>query len=249
MSGEPVTGLGGQPYGGVPAQEQAAGHGGAPRRRGPAAWVVVLLTLAAVGVVLLAFGAGVGVGVWAAGLSGSAPTSAAPALPAPGAPGAPDAPGATTPAVPDPGAPGETGGPGSLDPCLVGTWRTTEHEEAYDTEQGQATLTGLDRTMTFAADGTQTVVYEGSEATVTTDQGALPAVFDGQVVYRTTTTGSTMSFEVLQTEGTVTVLGPDGSAAQEEPLEPGTGDVTYTCDGDRFAQEATGYRSVYERVG
>ena len=83
------------------------------------------------------------------------------------------------------------------------------------------------RTTTSSEDGTQTVPYDGSRATVITDQGALPAVFDGRVVYRAPTDGSTMSFEVLEADGTVTALGPDGEVAE---------------------QQAAGYRSVYERV-
>ena len=39
--------------------------------------------------------------------------------------------------------------------------------------------------MTFSADGTQTVSYDSARATVTAEVGALPAVFDGRVVYRT----------------------------------------------------------------
>jgi len=198
--------------------------------------VVVLLTLAGVGVVLLAFGAGAGVGFWAAGASGGAGSVAGPVDP-------------VDPGPVEPRPDGSAGTrPGTLDPCLVETWRTTEHEESYDTEQGQASLTDLDRTMTFTEDGTQTITYDGSQATVTTEQGALPAVFEGTVVYRASTSGMTMSFQLQSSEGTVVVLGPDGQVAEENPLEPGTGDVTYTCDETSLVQEATGYRSVYERV-
>ena len=140
-------------------------------------------------------------------------------------------------------------GPGTLDPCLVGTWRTTEHSESYETEQGPASLTDLDRTMTFTADGTQTITYASSQATVTAEAGALPAVFDGRVVYRTSTSGSTMSFQVVEAEGTVTVLGPDGAPVEENPIEPGTGDVSYTCDGTTLEQTATGYLSSLRAGG
>ena len=54
--------------------------------------------------------------------------------------------------------------------------------------------------------------------------------------------------QLQSSEGTVVVLGPDGRVAEENPLEPGTGDVTYTCDETSLVQEATGYRSAYERV-
>ena len=206
--------------------------------------MVVLLTLAVVGVVVLAFAGGVGVGLRLAGTAGTAPGLVA--APAPAVPAVPAQPGDPTQSG-DPGA-APSAGTGTLDPCLVGTWRTTEHSESYDTEQGQASLTDLDRTMTFAADGTQTITYDSSQATVTTEQGALPAVFEGTVVYRASTTGSTMSFQLQQAEGTVTVLDPAGEVQEERPLEPATGDVSYTCDATTFVQTATGYRSAYEKV-
>ena len=228
------------------AAGDAARAWSAPPRRGPATWLVVLVTLLVVGAVVLSFVVGVGVGFWAAGTLGGTPGAvASPALPA--APGA-----AAVPADPaDPADPAAVppGGSGTLDPCLVGTWRSTEHSESYETEQGPASITDLERTMTFEADGTQTITYDASEATVTADVGALPAVFDGTVVYQASTSGSTMSFQLVQAEGTVTVLRPDGEVAEEKPIEPGTGDVSYTCDETTFVQTATGYRSAYEKVG
>ena len=219
----------------------ATGNERAPRG-GPATWVVVLLTLAVVGVVVLAFAGGVGGGLRLAGTVGAAPGTGAAPAPAPAQPSDPNQPG-------DPGAAPSTGlGAGTLDPCLVGTWRTTEHPESSDTEQGQASLTDLDRTMTFAADGTQTITYDSSQATVTTEQGALPAVFEGTVVYRTSTTASTMSFQLQQADGTVTVLDAAGEVQEERPLEPATGQVSYTCDATTLVQSATGYRSAYEKL-
>ena len=261
MSGDGGPAVSDGPGGTGPARGRAARRERGARR-GPATWLVVVLTLLVVGVVGLAFVAGVGVGFWAAGTVGPGGAVAAPAVPAgprrrPGrAPPTPPSPGALpTPlrrrprAPPTPDAGAAPGGSGTLDPCLVGTWRTTEHSESYETEQGPASFTDLDRTMTFTADGTQTITYDSSQATVTAAAGALPAVFDGRVVYRTSTSGSTMSFQVVEAEGTVTVLGPDGEPAEENPLEPGTGDVSYTCDDTTFEQTATGYRSAYERVG
>ena len=102
--------------------------------------------------------------------------------------------------------------------------------------------------MRFAADGTQTITYDSSQATVTTEQGALPAVFEGTVVYRASTTGSTMSFQLQQADGTVTVLDQAGEVQEERPLEPATGDVSYTCDATTLVQSATGYRSAYEKL-
>lgn len=140
-----------------------------------------------------------------------------------------------------------SGGSGVLDECLVGTWEATEHTENWTTDQGDATLDGLTRTMTFAADGTQTIVYDGDEATITAQGTPVPAVFDGEVVYRTSTSGTTMSFQLVSAQGTVTV--DPGGTEKVEPLEPGTGDVSYSCDATTLRQEAEGYLSVYERRG
>lgn len=142
---------------------------------------------------------------------------------------------------------GGSGASGSLDECLVGSWEGTEHTEDWTTDQGDAQLSGLLRSMTFTADGTQTITYESDEATITAQGTPVPAVFDGQVVYRTSTSGSTMSFELVSAEGTVTV-DPGGTDKVEE-LEPGTGPVTYSCDPSTLRQEAEGYLSVYERTG
>ncbi|MGJ7439581.1 hypothetical protein [Aquipuribacter sp. MA13-6] len=222
-------------------------------RRGPAPWVVVLLTLGAVALVGVVFVAGVAVGVVAARAGGGAggsgvaapPLPAAPALPGDDVP-VPDDPTTSDPVPGDP-AEGSAAG-GAFDPCLVGTWQSTEHSESYETEQGPASITELERTIVFGPDGRQTITYESSQATITTEVGALPAVFEGSVVYDATTSGSTMSFELLSADGTVTVLGPDGEVAEERPLEPGSGDVSYACDETDFVQEAEGYRSAYERV-
>jgi hypothetical protein len=142
---------------------------------------------------------------------------------------------------------GAAGGAGVLDACVVGTWEATEHSEDWTTDQGEARLDGLTRTMTFTADGTQTVVYDGDEATITAQGTPVPAVFDGEVVYRTSTSGGTMSFELVSAEGTVTVN--PGAAQKVEPLDPGTGEVSYTCDDSTLRQEADGYLSVYRRTG
>ena len=197
-------------------------------RQGPRTWVVVALTLAAVLVVALSFVGGLVTGI-AIGGSGTA-------APAP----VPDG---------DPGgdAGGGSGTDGSIDPCVVGTWRTVEQTESADTEQGRVTISGVTRTLEFAEDGTETVTYDGTPATVTTDAGAGEAVFEGTVVYRASTAGSTMSFELVSVDGTLTVSAGDGEPETQE-LQPGTGDVSYTCTEDRLTQESPGFRSVLERV-
>jgi hypothetical protein len=209
----------------------------------------VLLTLAAVGVAGAVFVAGVLVGGWLSSLEDegtvAAPGGGTSELPPAGSDG-PDGSDGSDGATP---APAPTPGPGGgFDDCLVGTWEAVEHEESYDTEQGAASLTGLTRTVRFEADGSQTITYDGDEATVTTQQGALPAVFEGEVRYVAATSDGTMTFELVSSEGSVTVVGPDGRE-QVEDLQPGTGPVSYTCAADTFRQEATGYLSVYERVG
>jgi hypothetical protein len=136
---------------------------------------------------------------------------------------------------------------GTLDDCVVGTWEGTEHSEDWTTDQGDAEMSGLLRTMTFTADGTQTIAYDSDEATITAQGTPVPAVFDGEVVYRTSTSGGTMSFRLVSAEGSVTI-DPAGTAKVED-LEPGTGDVSYTCDDTTLRQEADGYLSVYRRAG
>lgn len=225
-------------------------------RRGPAPWVVVLITLGAVALVGVVFVVGVAVGFVAARAGGGSAAGAQQAQPLPPAPTLPgdDDEAAPAPApAPEDSAAGDDAAPGGsdggFDPCLVGTWQSTEHSESYETEQGPASIAELERTIEFGPDGRQTITYDSSQATITTQVGALPAVFEGSVVYQASTSGSTMSFELVSADGTVTIVGPDGEVAEERPLEPGTGDVSYACDETDFVQEAEGFRSAYERVG
>lgn len=199
-------------------------------RQGPRTWVVVTLTLGAVFVALVLFLAGVVTGV---AISDDVEVAS-------GTTG-------TSPVQPDPGAPGGSAADGTLDDCVVGTWRTTEHSESADTEQGRVTITGVDRTLEITADGTETVTYAQTPAQVSTDQGQGRAVYDGTVVYGVSTSGETMSFSLRSVEGTITVTTADGRE-QTEDLKPGSADVTYTCSDDELVQEATGYRSVMRRV-
>ncbi len=162
---------------------------------------------------------------------------------------------ATQPAAgraPGDGAPpavaGEEAGPDTVpvDGCVVGSWVTVEHEETFTTEQGAVTIAGLVRRMDVGADGRQTVTYEDASATMSTAGASGTAVYDGTVVYRVSTSGGTMTFELVSAEGTITITPEQGEPRTEE-LRPGTGPVSYTCDGDRLVQEAEGFRAVYER--
>lgn len=214
-------------------------------RSGPRTWVVVLATLGAVALAGGIFVAGVVTGAVLSRVGGTSPGLPPAAQPPVAQPPAPEG-GAAPPAAPPPDAtPGPTDG--SFDECLVGSWRTVSHEEQYQTEQGPAGLTGLTRLVEFTADGGQTIRYDGSEATVTTEVGAASAVFDGEVRYQVSTDGTDMTFELLSSEGTVTIVGPDGSE-QVEDLVAGAGAVTYTCDGDTFTQQAEGFDARYERT-
>lgn len=210
-----------------------------PRRQAPT-WAVVLITVGAMVLIGLVFVGGVFTGAVItrdeAGGSGGSRGSVDP--PAGGGSSG--------------GSEGGSGGgsgeaSGTLDDCVVGTWEGTEHTEDWTTDQGEAEMSGLLRTMTFTADGTQTITYDGDEATITAQGTPVPAVFDGEVVYRTSTSGGTMSFQLVSADGTVTI-DPAGTAKVED-LEPGTGDVSYTCDETTLRQEADGYLSVYRRQG
>ncbi|MCY7394721.1 MAG: hypothetical protein LH468_00995 [Nocardioides sp.] len=201
-----------------------------PRRQAPT-WAVVLITVGAIVLLGVVFVGGV--------LTGAVITRDD-AGPAAGGPVVPPATGGGG------SSEGGSGGTGSLDECLVGSWEGTEHTEDWKTDQGAAQLSGLLRSMTFTADGTQTITYDGDQATITAQGTPVPAVFDGQVVYRTSTSGDTMSFQLVSAEGTVTV-DPDGTDKVED-LEPGTADVGYSCDDTTLRQEAEGYLSVYRRT-
>lgn len=198
--------------------------------RAPRTWVVVAITLAAVAGVALVFVAGLATGV---AIGGGEAGRAAPGQVPAGPSGAPPE--------------GASGGAGPVDECVVGTWRTVEHSESADTEQGRVTITGVERTLEITADGTERVTYGSTPATVTTDQGEGTATYSGTVEYEVRTDGGRMTFRLRSAEGTLTVTAGGGEPKRQE-LKPGTGAVTYTCSAERLTQEATGYRSVMERV-
>lgn len=159
----------------------------------------------------------------------------------------------TTTTAPQPGPAPEAGSavgpapqPGAVDECLVGSWRTVEHEESFSTPQGPVTITGLVRQMDVDEGGRQTITYDAASADMGTSGSQGTAVYDGTVVYQVATSGGTMSFELLSSEGTITLTPADGEPRTQD-LQPGTGPVRYTCEDSRLTQEADGFRAVYER--
>lgn len=220
-----------------PGQTRTAGH---PERRvGP---IVAAAVAGAVGA-LVVFGLGIGVGVWASrsapAVTAAATPSAQPAQPAP-----------SEPADPAPG--GDAAAPsadGSFDDCLVGTWTTTEQSEEFDLEEdgGVVTVSGVQRRLVFTADGRETATYDGSEATVETADGTGTIRFDGVAQYQVRTSAGTMMFELLSAEGTVSVTDAEGQE-QTRPLQPGAGDVRYTCDETTMTQSGSGYEATFERA-
>ncbi|MBK8730819.1 MAG: hypothetical protein IPM00_16395 [Tetrasphaera sp.] len=208
---------------------------GEPPPRGPSrrpTWVIVVATLGTVAVAIGLFVAGLVVGI-AVSQTTPGTQNAGPQATVGGTAGASSLPGAA----------------GALDACVVGTWRSTEHEESADVkDQGPVTVSGMTRTLVFTADGQETVTYDRAEATISVKDGTARIVYDGTVTYHVTTSGGSMAFTLGSVDGTVTVTGSDGKS-QSQPLKPGTGSVSYTCSPDRLTQEAPGFHSVYERVG
>ena len=217
----------------------------APRSR-PWAGAVWALGAAAMAAVLFVSGlvAGFLLGRASDGTSAASPVSAGQADPQPEGPSssgaASDPPGASD----DAGSAAE----GAVDECVVGSWRSVEHEESFSTDQGPVTITGLVRDLEIDGSGTQTVRYDGAEAAMEASGSSGSAVYDGTVVYRVSTSDGSMSFELVSSEGTITVTPAQGEP-QVRDLQPGTGTVRYTCDDTRLTQESEGFRAVYERPG
>lgn len=220
------------------SQGTVAGAAPQPRRR-MATWAVVAITLGAVLGAALLFGAGFVAGVLttsAAESSGSLPGGAS-----------------TDPsdAAPDGGGTGSATGdaPASgFDECLVGTWRTTDYVQKTTGPDGESVLTGLNRTFTFDASGRHVVTYDQVEATLTVGDAKSALTFDGTVVYQVALSGPQMSFSLTSADGSMTVQ-PEKGDKEVRDLQPGTGSVTYTCDGDSYTEEdGRGFREVATRV-
>lgn len=120
---------------------------------------------------------------------------------------------------------------GGIDPCLVGSWRSTRHEESI----GPLSLDGIERRVVVDADGGYTVSYDRS----TTADGDI--TLDGEIDYRARSGDGRLTFTVVRVDATMTASGVSG------PVTPGTGAVDYTCSGDDFVQTAAGFRSEYRR--
>ena len=109
-------------------------------------------------------------------------------------------------------------------------------------------LTGLNRTFTFDESGRHVVTYDEVEATLTTPGGTSALVFDGTVVYLVALSGSRMSFTLESAKGSMTVR-PEQGKEEVRDLQPGTGAVTYTCEGDTYTEEdGKGFREMATRV-
>lgn len=206
-----------------------------------ATWKIVAITLGAVLGALGLFGAG-----FVAGVATSSVAQSSGALPG-GSDGGGSGSAGFDPA-PTGGEPGGGGAASEFDDCLVGTWRTTDYEQRTTGPDGESVLTGLNRTFTFDESGRHVVTYDEVEARLTTPAGASALVFDGTVVYQVALSGSRMSFTLESAKGSMTVR-PEQGKEEVRDLQPGTGAVTYTCDGDTYTEEdGKGFREVATRV-
>ena len=161
-----------------------------------------------------------------------APTTSSVATSTPTTDGSPSSSSSSSPASES--SPTTQGAAGELDPCLVGTWEVARHEEQIPLA---GTLTDLERTMTFAKDGRLTIVYEDSRP-----KGAGSGmVFDGTVVYDVGTSEGRMTFDLVEDDLDVTMMG------SPIPSTPGTQPVDYTCEGDTFTETSAVIDAEYRR--
>lgn len=222
-----------------PAPEHLPPHRLARERM--ATWKIVAITLGAVIGALGLFGAGFVAGVATSSVAQSSGTL-------PGGSGGGGTGGGGADPAPTGGDPGEGGAAFEFDDCLVGTWRTTDYEQRTTGPDGESVLTGLNRTFTFDESGRHVVTYDEVEATLTTPGGTSALVFDGTVVYRVALSGSRMSFTLESAKGSMTVR-PEQGKEEVRDLQPGTGAVTYTCEGDTYTEEdGKGFREMATRV-
>lgn len=222
-----------------PAPEHLPPHRVARDRM--ATWKIVAITLGAVIGALGLFGAGFVAGVATSSVAQSSGTL-------PGGSGGGGTGGGGADPAPTGGDPGEGGAASEFDDCLVGTWRTTDYEQRTTGPDGESVLTGLNRTFTFDESGRHVVTYDEVEARLTTPGGTSALVFDGTVVYRVALSGSRMSFTLESATGSMTVR-PEQGKEEVRDLQPGTGAVTYTCEGDTYTEEdGKGFREMATRV-
>lgn len=137
----------------------------------------------------------------------------------------------------------------AIDECLVGVWTTVSQREQSVVNGQTVILIDVERQLSFASDGIETVTYLDTPAAVQSPTGEAlgEVVHSGELTYQVSTDEpGTITFEVTGGELSATFE----LAGQSSTLtsDGGSGPVTYTCAAGQLTQSSAGYEAVFTRA-
>lgn len=137
----------------------------------------------------------------------------------------------------------------AIDECLVGVWTTVSQREESVVNGEAVVLIDVERQLSFAADGVETVTYLDTPAAVQTPTGEVlgEVVHSGELTFQVSTDQpGEISFEA--TGGQVTATFAIRGQSSTLTSEGGSGPVSYTCAAGELTQSSTGYEAAFTRA-
>ncbi len=149
--------------------------------------------------------------------------------------------------VPPPSAAGSASG--ALDPCLVGIWTETSHQEQQTVGTDAVQFLGHGAVQRFQADGTASIAYGGG-VTYIAELGAdlWEIVHLGNITFHWQTGNGTVRYTGVQAIGTET-LKKNGVDQQKSVLSAPLDGQSYSCAGSLLREWGDGYKIELSRAG
>jgi hypothetical protein len=129
-----------------------------------------------------------------------------------------------------------------IDPCLVGSWRTSNEQQQLDVNGvGPVNVTGSGVVLHIGPDGSDLVDYASAAPYLGTANGhRLQITIAGAIRGTISTSEGTITFKGMSATGTVTAT-VDGTVVTTIGLTPDTDPVSYTCSGDTATEHGAQY--------
>lgn len=138
--------------------------------------------------------------------------------------------------------PPPSGGPPGIDPCVVGNWRVTSHEETVDIEDyGPVTFHGEGTRLRLDEDGRGITDYgSGTRFTGLVNGSTIELTLIGTVEFRYQAANGQVSFADVTPKGTAMVR-VNGSEPSPTPLRATHDPAMYTCHADELTEQTAVY--------
>ena len=134
------------------------------------------------------------------------------------------------------------------DPCLIGTWTETSHEQDGKISGDTVRYSGHGAVQRFRVDGTAVLDFGGGVTYTATHKGDKWEDVDvGTVTFHWQTSGGSILYSNAQGNGTQT-LKENGRVSNTAPLTGGLSSERYTCTGDDLRQFSERYTIELHRT-